>query len=193
MSVETEPRRRRYRRMLRKWRRLDQPGFEVLWIEEGPGGLLAHSTIVDAGEEPFALTYEWRLDSAWRTQVLMLSVEGEHGERGLLIERIGPTAWKIDGRVAPEFDGCLEPDVSATPFCNGLAIRALGDAGGDLTALYVPADTLTPTPSAQRYERQIDGGWRYIDKGVAAGFEADLKLDADGLVTHYEGLFEALS
>jgi hypothetical protein len=178
--------------MLRKWRRLDQPGLEVLRIEEGPGGLLAHSTIIDAGDEPLALTYEWRLDSAWRTQVLMLSVESAHGERGLLIERIGPTAWKIDGRAAPEFDGCLEPDVSATPFCNGLAIRALAGEGGELTALYVPADSLRPVPSAQRYERQSDRQWRYIDKGVAAGFEADLKLDADGLVSHYEGLFEAM-
>jgi hypothetical protein len=52
---------------------------------------------------------------------------------------------------------------------------------------------LIPTPSHQRYERRGAGLWRYIDKGVAAGFEADLKLDADGLVAHYEGLFEAVA
>jgi hypothetical protein len=69
---------------------------------------------------------------------------------------------------------------------------ALGCESGELTALYVPAATLKPIPSAQRYERQADRQWRYVDKGAAAGFEADLKLDADGLVSHYEGLFEAL-
>jgi hypothetical protein len=125
--------------MLRKWRRLDQLGLEVLRIDESPDGMLARSTIVDAGEPAFSLSYEWRLNNLWRTQMLSLTSFGAHGERGLEIERVGAIAWKIDGRRRPEFDGCLEPDVSATPFCNALAIRALGGEAGDLTALYVPA------------------------------------------------------
>jgi hypothetical protein len=34
------------------------------------------------------------------------------------------------------------------------------------------------------------GRFRYIDLGLSAGFEADLLVDAEGLVRSYEHLFE---
>ena len=48
------------------------------------------------------------------------------------------------------------------------------------------------SPSRQRYEVLEAYRWRYIDLGVANGFEAGLKVDQDGFVIDYEGLFEAL-
>ena len=81
--------------------------------------------------------------------------------------------------------------MSATPFCNSLAMRLL-KGSGELTALYVNLPSLQLLPSRQRYEALEGYRWRYVDLGVANGFEARLKVDQDGFVIDYDGLFEAL-
>jgi hypothetical protein len=100
--------------------------------------------------------------------------------------------WRIDGLDRPDLAACLEVDVSATPFCNGLALRALAHTPGELTALYVDAADLSVTPSRQAYERIAARRWRYVDKGVAAGFTAVLDFDENWIVERYEGLFARL-
>lgn len=178
--------------MFRAWRRVDYPGVETLRLSQAADGWRARSVIVDGGEAPFGLTADWRLDTLWRSVRLRLDVMDAGGERNLEIERAGPEAWIINGEARPDLDGCGEVDVSATPLCNALAIRRLGDAGGELTALYVLAPLRSVEPSRQRYEPLGPGRWRYVDLGAAKGFTAVLQLDSDGLVRSYEHLFEAI-
>jgi hypothetical protein len=45
----------------------------------------------------------------------------------------------------------------------------------------------------QRYDRQAPGRLRYVDLGLARGFEADLVVDERGLVLRYEHLFERVA
>ena len=175
--------------MLRKWRRVDEPGLEVIDITSDDRGFRASSTIVHAGAEPHGLTYVWLLDRNWRTRRLDVRLSGPT-PRELSIERVSD-GWLIAGHQDARLAACDEVDLSATPFCNSLAIRQLGGPG-ELTALYVSVPSLALSPSRQRYESLGEGRWRYIDLGVARGFEADLKIDGDGLVVSYEGLFEAI-
>ncbi|WP_163360852.1 putative glycolipid-binding domain-containing protein, partial [Escherichia coli] len=112
--------------------------------------------------------------------------------RSLAIERQGEGAWLVDGAARPDLGGCVELDLSATPFCNTLAIRRMAGATGELTTAYVAAPDLTVTPSRQRYEVIASDRWRYVDLGLFRGFEAVIEVDGDGLVARYEGLFEAL-
>ncbi|WP_309085251.1 putative glycolipid-binding domain-containing protein [Chelativorans sp.] len=175
--------------MKRMWRRLDEPGLEVFQIEGEADGFRALSTVVHAGETAFGLSYVWLLDREWRTRRLDLRLSTPL-LREMSIERI-PGGWLVDGRENQSLAECEEIDVSATPFCNALALRLL-KGPGELTALYVDVPSLRLSPSRQRYEALAKSRWRYIDLGVAKGFEADLKIDADGLVFDYEGLFEAV-
>jgi uncharacterized protein len=176
--------------MFRRWRRIDQPGLELARIEIAARSVTVCSMLVDAGPTPFGLRYLWMLDKEWRTRSLRIESMA-NDDRWLTIERTGASTWKIDGKPAPHLDGCPELDLSATPFCNGLAIRRLGE-DGEFTAAYISAEDLTVTPSRQRYEQLGPDTWRYIDLGVSDGFTAILDLDPDGLVAKYEGLFEAL-
>jgi hypothetical protein len=177
--------------MFRRWKRIDFPGFETLHLEKDADGIRARSVIIDNSDEPFALTADWRLDRDWVSRSLQLTLIHDGGVRELAIGRTGPQSWRIDGEPRPDLDGCLEVDVSATPFCNGLALRRLGHRPGELTALYVLASELSVEPSRQRYERAGDN-WRYVDLGAAKGFEAVLQFDSEGIVRHYGGLFEPL-
>ena len=171
------------------WRRLDEDGLEVLRLERGVGGVIGHSTIIDAGPEPFVLRAVWALDADWRSKSLSLQLEKGALSKTLKIER-SDSGWRIDGEARPDLSQCDEIDVSTTPLCNALAIRATGAAKNrELIALYVDASTLLVQPSRQRYERLGPRRWRYVDLGVAEGFTAVLDLDEDGLVTQYEGLF----
>ena len=178
--------------MFRRWRRIDQPGLELARIEIAARGVTVCSMLVDGGDAPFGLRYLWMLDKDWRTRSLRLeSMADDDG--WLHIERAGAASWKIDGKPAAHLDGCQELDLSATPFCNALAIRRTSEEDEDFTAAYISAADLSVTPSRQRYEKLGRRKWRYVDLGVANGFTAVLDLDADGLVKTYEGLFEALS
>lgn len=176
--------------MLRRWKRIDFPGFETLALEQDADGIRARSIIIDNSDAPFGLSVDWRLDRNWVSRSVHLTLMRD-GVRELAIARTGAATWRVDGAPRPDLEGCAEIDISATPFCNGLALRRLEQEPGELTALYVLASELTVQPSRQRYERAGDK-WRYADLGAAKGFTALLSFDEQLIVRDYEGLFEAL-
>jgi hypothetical protein len=161
-------------------------------LSEEPEGWRARSVIADGGDAPFGMTCEWRLDRDWRSRALDLCCFNAVGERTLSIVREGSASWRINGEARPDLVGCAEIDLSATPFCNGLALRRLRHEPGEMIALYVRAPALSVEPSRQRYERLGERRWRYVDLGAAKGFTAVLDFDSAGLVRRYEGLIETL-
>ena len=178
--------------MFKRWRRIDGPGLEILSLTEDADGIAARSVIIDGGNKAFGMTADWQLDRNWRSRSLLLQViDAAATTRQLHIARTGPASWEIDSKARADLDGCAEIDVSATPFCNGLALRHLGEKPGELTALFVLAPELTVQPSRQRYEK-LENGWRYVDLGAAKGFTAVLTFDDNLIVRDYEGLFETL-
>ena len=176
--------------ILRRWRRVDEPGLELVALSRSASGLSVRSTLIHAGADSFGLRYRWELDLSWRTRTLRID-RTDAVENSLLIERTDDASWRVDGEVRADLAGCHEVDLSATPFRNSLAIRQIGEADGELLALFVDAPALTCRPSRQRYERLGPRAWRYVDKGVSDGFTARLDLDEQGLVAKYEHLFEA--
>jgi uncharacterized protein len=177
-----------------RWRRLDTDGLEVMRLDAREDGVRARSNVVFAASEPFAVAYEWSLDTRWRTRSLSIQLFQDE-TREMLIERAGDAAWRVNQRARSDLDGCEEVDLSITPFCNTLALRRFGPppgGAGELVALYVDFPSLTGSPSRQRYERLGDREFRYVDLGFASGFEARLSVQHDGIVRNYEGLFELL-
>ena len=177
------------------WERLDSPGLEHLRLHGEDGPLQAHSTVVGLGEGgPFTLTYVLRWDRRWHTR--SLRVECRTGDRLLTLDldSDGEGSWRLPGRPPNALQGCLDVDIAATPFTNTLPIRRLalrpGD-GAEIVVAYVAVPELTVEPMRQRYTRSADGGiYRY--ESVASGFRADLRVDADGLVIDYPGLWRRL-
>jgi uncharacterized protein len=177
---------------VRRWRRLDEPGLEVVHLVKTEDEIRVTSDLVYAGANAFGLRYSWSLDTRWQTRALHMALNRGGRVLSCDIERAQPSAWLVDGRPRPDLNGCSELDLSATPFCNTLAIRNLR-ATGELVVGFVQLPELSIVPSLQRYETMGPGQWRYIDLGVAKGFTAVLTLDSEGLVQHYEGLFEEIS
>ena len=116
------------------WRSLDGIGLEHLTLTERQGGVAVQSTIIGVEKgEPFTLRYELNLDERWQVRQVELQVQ----ENTLKLVSDGKGRWSnADGNL-PELDGCLDVDISATPFTNTLPIRRLGLAAGEATEIAV--------------------------------------------------------
>ncbi|WP_029032770.1 putative glycolipid-binding domain-containing protein [Salinarimonas rosea] len=178
------------------WRRTDEEGLERLEIAVEPDGVAVRGTVLCLEAGGLQLDHHWSLDAAWRTRWAFVERRDARGREGLRLERAG-RGWTVDGVARPDLDGADEPDLSVTPFCNTLPIRRLAAAPGaalELDVALVDGATLTVTRSRQRYARKGPGLVRFTALGpTSPGFEADLAVDADGLVLRYEYLFERIA
>jgi len=177
------------------WAPWEGPGLEHLRLVTSDGGVVANGLVIglEAGR-PFRISYEIRCDGRWRVrEVRVATPDSERPVIELLAN--GEGRWNgRGGEPLPELDGCIDVDISATPFTNTLPIRRLGLEPGEseeLVVTYVRVPELLVGAERQRYgclEAQVDGGL-YRLEALPSGFTAELPVDADGLVIDYPGLF----
>jgi hypothetical protein len=157
-----------------------------------PGRADAVVLAFDDDGSPFRLAYALDWDRDWRLRSASLRVLRDGGERTLALATDGAGAWRDSaGRALPALDGCLDIDVWPTPFTNTFPIRREPFAPGERRVFrmaWVSAPALTVRPMQQAYTRLADGRWRY-ESLDGSGFAADLRVDADGLVVDYPGVF----
>jgi hypothetical protein len=174
------------------WRSLQWPGIERLVVEtDGTGVTAAGLLVARVDGAPVAALYEIHCDPAWQVDRVAVEVPGRADR--LELSRDPRGAWTANGRALPGLAGCVDVDLSLSPFTNTLPVRRLGLAGGqaaDLDVAYITLPDLAVTPARQRYTclaRDAHGGRYRYESGA---FAAEVAVDADGLVTTYEGLWE---
>jgi hypothetical protein len=158
-------------------------------------GVQADSLLVGiASGQSFRMHYILRCDSAWQTRELRVASLGD-GDRTLHLLADGAGGWTArDGAALPLLDGCIDVDLSTTPFTNTLPIRRLNWRRGqsaELRVVYVELPSLRLSVEPQRYtcleKRGSTGRFRF--ESPSSGFTADIAIDKDGLVVDYPGLF----
>lgn len=177
------------------WRRTDVEGLERLELAMDRQRITATSSVICLEAGGIRLDHRWLLDPDWRAQTVTVERWGSQGHDLLLLER-ADKGWRVNGVPRPDLDGAEEPDLSVTPFCNTFPIRRTPKPIGaslQLDTAFIDGPALTVARSSQRYERQGPKRLRYVDLGLARGFEADLVVDDDGLVLNYEHLFERVA
>ncbi len=153
------------------------------------GGYEAHGEVVATLEgKPLNASYLVETDAAWRTRHVRVDVKGG-GTLEILSDGAG--RWRhADGAALPELDGCLDPDISMTPFTNTVAIRRLGSKVGEAAEIkvaYILVPELSLRAAPQRYRHLSQRLWRF--DGLDIDFTADITIDDDGFVVDYPGLF----
>jgi uncharacterized protein len=177
------------------WTPWEEAGLEHLRLVASDEGAVANGLVMglEAGR-PFRIGYEVRCDGHWRVrEVRAAAPDLERPVLELLAD--GEGHWKRGGgEPIPELDGCIDVDISATPFTNTLPIRRLGLEPGevaDVNVAYIRVPELLVGAERQRYgclEEQADGGL-YRFEALPSEFTAELPVDADGLVMDYPGPF----
>lgn len=177
------------------WSAWDEPGLGHLRLGIHDDGIVADGMVIGLTDRrPFRVTYEVRCDAGWRVRAVRVGVPGpEPPEVDLLSD--GEGNWTtLDGRALSELDGCLDVDISVTPFTNTLPIRRLDlvpTESAEISVAYIRGTRLQAWPEPQRYTclKQDNQGGLYSFLSFDGGFTADLPVDADGLVLDYPGLF----
>ena len=171
-----------------RWQALEAPGFELLELAETPKGISVRAMVIGAFG---GATYQMTLGSDWSFVSLDLTrLDG--GRLGLRAD--GRGSWRSEhGTALPRLEGCIDIDLSASPFTNSLPIRradlVIGEARRFRMAL-VDFETLAVTPHEQIYTRIDTNHIAY--QSATSGFSATLETDDDGIVTAYPGLFQRM-
>jgi len=168
------------------WRPARGPGIERVALRTSPA-FIADALVVG---RRWAVTYRLRCDRAGTTRALDVAVLGG---RGVRLRHDGRGRWRIDGRRVRALDGCRDADLSCTPLTNALPIRRLRLAVGascDIRVALVAVPSLTVATAVQTYRRLA--GDRYRFTASRGRFQRSLRVDRDGLVVDYPGLFRRL-
>ena len=180
------------------WTPWSESGLEHLCLKQQDGDLLADSLIVGISNRmPFRLYYEITCDSSWNVKELdLMLLSGSR--KSLKIQADGQGHWFTSiGDSIPSLGGCIDIDISATPFTNTLPIRRLKLRPGqsaELLVAYVLIPEIELMTDRQRYtclELHAQGGL-YKYESMESDFKAELPVDSDGLVIDYPGLFKSI-
>lgn len=164
-------------------------GLEHLVLRCGGGGIRAQGALVGGDQgDAYGAFYTIDCDAAWRVRHAVVEVAGG-GRLELFADGAGH--WR-DAHGAPlaALDGCIDIDLTASCFTNTLPIRRLHplpDTRREIDVAWVWIPALTVEKARQAYTRLESGQVRF--ESVGTGFQADLEVDAEGLVVHYPGLF----
>ena len=175
------------------WKAVEYEGLEYLELNEDAFGIQVASTIIGADEQQaFLVDYLVNCDANYLVSSVLLNL----GNETLDLTSDGRGGWlDRDMKRLPEFDGCIDIDITATPFTNTLPIRRVDWRVGqseDFKMLYISVPALKLSVSRQRYtclEKSADGGLFRFEV-IDGDFTALLPVDRDGLVLDYPGLFK---
>jgi len=176
-----------------RWIPEDGLGIEHLALRQEGEIILAQGAVIGGRHgEDYGAFYSIRCDARWRVRHALIEVAGG---RRLELHADGEGHWQ-DGDGAPiaQLAGCIDIDLTASCFTNTLPIRRLGDVLAERQAIdvaWVWIPDLKVERAKQAYTRL--GADMYRFESVGRDFQADLQVDADGLVLRYPGLFKRVS
>ena len=165
-------------------------GLEHLVIRQESNVVVAEGFVIG---DRFGAGYaaHYRIEVAQDWSVRKVSVVLADG-RMLSVSADGTGAWRdTDGKALPLLDGCIDVDISATPFSNSLPIKRLALNEGErrkIRVAYLAIPDLTIDAVDQAYTC-LEPGRRYRYEGLLREFESELCIDEHGLVEDYPSLF----
>lgn len=175
------------------WKPATGVGYEHLSIREGSNRIHVNSMVIGRLDDASItrIQYEMVLDSNWVTREVSLAIMGEEG--ALHLSSDGKGNWTNEvGEPIPELFGCIDIDISCTPFTNTLPIRRLSYAPWEpqsIQVVYFLAHELTYRQVQQQYTLLESNGDSSVYRYQAGTFVENITVDTNGLVLNYPDLF----
>jgi hypothetical protein len=182
------------------WRHLNaRDGFEVVFLRPPSHAYQfdGHSTGVEEGAA-WAISYSLELDASWTTRSARVVGHSAQGSSDVQLHRDATGRWRVDGRPAPQLDGCFDVDLETSALTNALPVKRLELEVGqqaDAPAAYVRTRDLRVERLEQRYVRLTDDGRRHRYSYHAPQFDVTCVITYDefGLVLDYPGIATRVS
>jgi hypothetical protein len=149
------------------------------------------STIIGHYQEAiYKVEYLIKTNQNWET--VFLEIKSQHSNQTQLMrfEGDGKGNWMSNGKKADQFNGCIDVDISLTPFTNTLPIRRLNlgqNQTQEIRVIYCDLLERRIKSVQQRYTCLSNTKYRY--ENVPNDFEVTIEVDESGLVVDYPSLF----
>ena len=173
------------------WTGREYYSLENCLINESVTGVEISSTIIGQYEEKiYKVEYQIKTNAHWET--IFFKIIGRHSNQTQTIsyESDGKGNWTNAGQPLTRLAGCIDIDISLTPFTNTLPIRRLQLKPGEtreIQVLYCNLLELQLIPVRQKYTCVSATEYHY--ENVPNNFEANIQVDDSGFVVDYPALF----
>lgn len=178
------------------WEACYSPGFEHLDLNIDEKGVQASGLIVlTKGTSVWRVGYRVGCDASWVVREVEAVVLGPGGQSIQLLHD-GRGNWSTGaGKKLPDLKGCMDVDISATPFTNTLPIRRLRWEEGlseEIHVVYLEVPSFSVGSLEQRYTYIGAKGHYtgYLYENIMSKFKAEILVDSDGLVVEYPDIFK---
>jgi hypothetical protein len=174
------------------WRRLDTPGHDACWLEQGGAGWKLEGTAVFLHTSgPASIAYSVDGGIGWET--VSSQIHGVIGQRRIdfAIARRA-RIWMLNGNPLPGLEHLVDLDLGFTPATNFLPLRRVAIEDGQavqLPAAWFDVDAASLTELPQTYERRGELAFWY--EAPSVGYSGLLELAPNGFIRRYPGLWES--
>lgn len=173
-----------------RWRRLDVRGEDEARVVDD-GGLRLDGAAAFAHQDGEArLRYLLEFDSQWRTVRARIAGTIMDTEVTVLIER-NELGWRMNGEDVGGLSNLVDLDLGFTPATNYQQLRRMNlDVGqsSDCFVAWWDVGAATLVELKQHYRRVTEFAYEYAAPSV--GYEATLRVAANGFVAEYPELWE---
>jgi len=143
------------------------------------------------GSELYRVEYRIRTNQNWVTTFFQIKSQFDNIVEVMEFRKEGRESWYVNGQPNGKFDGCIDLDISLTPFTNTLPINRLNlseKQSEQIRVLYVDVLGRKMIPVQQKYTKLSSTDYKY--ENVPNDFESVISVDELGLVVKYPGLFK---
>ena len=155
-------------------------------------GAAINSTIVGIyANTLYKIEYRIRTNHHWETTSFEIKSQLYNTIEIIDIRKEGKESWYVNGQADQKFNGCIDIDISLTPFTNTLPInrlKLLEKEEEQIKVLYVDVLGRKMMPVQQKYTKLSQTDYKY--ENVPNVFESVIVVDDLGLVVKYPGLFK---
>jgi hypothetical protein len=141
--------------------------------------------------ELYRIEYRIRTNQYWETTFFEIKSQLYNTVEIIDFRKEGKDSWYVNGQPDGKFNGCIDIDISLTPFTNTLPINRLTlseKEGEQIKVLYVIVLRRKMMPVQQKYTKLSQTDYKY--ENVPNDFESVIVVDDLGLVVKYPGLFK---
>lgn len=176
------------------WKGLYYTSMENCMLTGNATGFVVNSQVTGLFENKIMrIDYQLQLDHTWKTLSIIASSRQAEHTNALSFTGDGEGNWRFNDKPAPEFNGCIDVDISVTPFTNSLPVKRLKLNINEqqlIKVFYINLPDEKLQVMEQRYTKLSDT--EYLYQNVGSHFEAVISLDKNGLVVNYPGIFERI-
>jgi hypothetical protein len=175
------------------WKGLNDESLEFFRINFGELLTVKSSIIGCSDDVPFKVDYELEMSKDWVISTFSIKAHLGNIEHALSLSHNGYGNWFNNGQEWKHLEGCLDIDISLTPFTNSLPLNRVKsglDQKTSIEVVYIDVLDFNISKTSQYYQLLESNRYKYANSD--GSFTADITVDEFNFVKHYPGLFERL-